>query len=329
MKSLAWIPAPSSEQSRLRLDGKSILETTKKTLKEAGLDEVRVLDFPYQGSLAELAKEAEGGMLWMTELLPAASPEALRYFMSFERPGPGARVAVLKSKLAPLIWISPESTRRLREEKWGFRELLTELPVQKLDIWDPGSFKRIWCEADWIEAGAIMADRKAYGPIFIRSIRDFAHMPLHIRAHCDAVAMVASHLADALKAKGHNIDPNLVKSGAALHDICRLLPRHDRAGADLFQRMGYGDLAEIVERHMDLSAEDVEALNEAALVFYADKITEETCRVSPRERYQRALDRFPPSTEVGQHIMRNLQTALDIEEALRDWLGEDFDLSLR
>lgn len=295
-------------------------------LAEAGIAEVRFVSLPQATRLAPGQVVGPGqGLLFMARPLPAASPQALAYLMATAPSRLGPSALSRQKHWAPLLWWSPETLAALQGRGQSFGRLLGSEGVQKVEVWDPGLFQSFETPADlaWLEG--MVADRQAYGPHFIKAVRDFAEMPVHIRAHCDAVSQTASRFAQALAAQGHPLDQNLVRAGAALHDLCRLMPRHEEAGADLLQRMGYPDLAWVVAKHMEIDAADVAALNEAALVFYADKVTEETCRVTPYQRYARALDRFPPGTEIGEHIMANLKMAWAVETALRSQLGPSFD----
>jgi len=128
----------------------------------------------------------------------------------------------------------------------------------------------------------------------------------NIRAHCWATSVLCERMVCNLNGLGLGLDFELCRSSAALHDIERVKPRHAQAGADALHARGYHTIAQIVARHNDgleLGGADAgsdEMLNEANLVFLADKLMKEDQLVSLDVRYAPALEEFLPSTEIGR-----------------------------
>lgn len=328
MTRVCLVGTPYPDQLDLPFQGLPLKVWLENQVKKAGISKVAFLTLPAQTSMANLLSEASGGFLWMAGPLPAASPQALAYFMASSPQEALVKMPWCQGHWAPLVWLGPQALARWKPAQKTLASFMATLPIQEVEVWDPGLFRALSKPQDLSDLSVLVRDREVYGPSFVESIRNFVGLPPHIRAHCDAVALVATRLALALQEKGHPIDVHLTRAGAQLHDLCRLMPRHEEAGADLLRRMGYPDLAAIVAKHMEVQEEDIRALNEAALVFYADKITEETCRVTPYQRYYRALDHFPPSTLIGDHILYNLQSAWAVERALKDVIGLDFEKAL-
>lgn len=81
----------------------------------------------------------------------------------------------------------------------------------------------------------------------------------------------------------------LIHTCALLHDIARPLPEHAEAGAELLAGLGYPVHAEGIRRHMELG--DFKQLDEAAVVFIADKLVQQDRRVTLGERYAASADR--------------------------------------
>ena len=80
-----------------------------------------------------------------------------------------------------------------------------------------------------------------------------------------------------LESNGYIFDQKLVRSGALLHDIARLQRHHAKTGGELFLQLGYPEISQIISQHHGL----LEAtLDEAAIVFLADKLIQETQRVT-------------------------------------------------
>lgn len=86
-----------------------------------------------------------------------------------------------------------------------------------------------------------------------RRIFEEERLDPRVVAHVEAVAVLAERVAEALRAKGHPVDVDLVRAGALLHDIGRSKThsiRHASMGADLLRRRGLPEpLVLCVERH--------------------------------------------------------------------------------
>ena len=115
-----------------------------------------------------------------------------------------------------------------------------------------------------------------------------AQLPEHIAAHCRAVQALALEMTDALAAGGTLLDRGLVSSAALLHDICRLQPRHAEAGAQRLASLGYRALADAVRTHHDWRGE---TLDEAGVLFLADKYIQDAQRVTLAERFFKSAQR--------------------------------------
>lgn len=118
---------------------------------------------------------------------------------------------------------------------------------------------------------------------------DCADLPERVKAHCRAVAAQADAIGEALCSAGLGLDVELIHTCALLHDIARPLPEHAEAGAELLAGLGYPVHAEGIRRHMELG--DFKQLDEAAVVFIADKLVQQDRRVTLGERYAASADR--------------------------------------
>ena len=109
-----------------------------------------------------------------------------------------------------------------------------------------------------------------------------AGTPERVRAHCRAVATEAARLADLLPL---TLDRELLTCAALLHDLARTKRDHAKTGAIWLRDLGYESAAELVEQHHDLMKAE---LNEAALLFLADKRVQGMEVVSIEERFARS-----------------------------------------
>lgn len=113
--------------------------------------------------------------------------------------------------------------------------------------------------------------------------------------HCKAVAELALETANALKARGVEIDVELVEVGALLHDIGRSkthMVHHAVVGAEIAKSAGLPDsVISIVKRHVGggITASEAKKLGwpedvympvtlEEKVVSYADKLIEKSKR---------------------------------------------------
>ena len=129
-------------------------------------------------------------------------------------------------------------------------------------------------------------------------------LPEHIIAHCEAVAAEAVRIAEALNATGLSLDVPLIRRSALLHDLARLENNHAETGARWLEALGYGAEAEIVRRHHD---PDTDALNEANVVYLADKCVQEAVIVPLRERFETSKQKCRDSEALAAHERRRQQ----------------------
>ena len=161
-------------------------------------------------------------------------------------------------------------------------------------------------EPGYILPHPVLSDRLCY------TLRDAVSLPPHVQVHSDAVTELACHLCDELEAHGHHFDQKLIRSGALLHDIARLQKHHTRTGGDLFLQLGYPEIAQIISQHHELKETK---LDEAAIVFLADKLIEETQRVSIEKRFADNLHKCKTPEALRSHEHR-LKQALKLQDMI-------------
>ena len=120
-------------------------------------------------------------------------------------------------------------------------------------------------------------------------------------AHCRAVAALADELCTALKDKGIPLDSEAIHTAALLHDIAKGDPDHAAVGGLWMKELGYPAVAEIVRQHTE---PDSDALNEAGLVFLADKLVRGAQRVELEERFGASLAKCSTAEAQRAHARR-------------------------
>ncbi|MBR0207908.1 MAG: histidine phosphatase family protein [Oscillospiraceae bacterium] len=130
-----------------------------------------------------------------------------------------------------------------------------------------------------------------------------------IEAHCRAVAAEAQRIARALPLE---LNEELLVSAALLHDVARSEKDHARLGAAWLRELGYPDAAAIAERHHDWSGGTID---EAAVLFLADKCVREDRRVTLEERFAASEAKCRTPEAKAAHDARR-ETALRLRDEI-------------
>jgi putative nucleotidyltransferase with HDIG domain len=141
-------------------------------------------------------------------------------------------------------------------------------------------------------------------------------VPPAVWRHCRAVSTVAVTLADAVARAGGTLSRDLIRSAALLHDIARTRKNHAVAGAAILDQMGYSALAAIVRVHMDMKTSPHEPLDEAQLVYLADRLVQNDRLVSLGSRLVRSVDRHGSDIQAREAIIHRFQIARWIQEKI-------------
>lgn len=154
----------------------------------------------------------------------------------------------------------------------------------------------------------------------------FAILNMHqqvdrVLRHCQVVAEVGRRLALKLNSKGWSFNEELVYIGGLLHDLAKGKPNHSRRGKQLLRGQGFSLLSEIVASHMDLTVTKEYVLDEAGLVFLADKLVQCDQVVSLEERFRTALDKFYGNAELQDIVLRRRHTAEILSQQVTSILG--------
>ena len=145
-------------------------------------------------------------------------------------------------------------------------------------------------------------------PALARKLRDAAGLLPKIQRHCDAVAEEALQLSGGL-----GLDDNLIECAALLHDVARLEKQHEAVGGEYMRQLGYPSIGDIISQHG--TVRDPNTVNEALIVFLADKYRSNTERVSIDERYDRTAEKCR-TPEARERHERSRAAAHAAEEAV-------------
>jgi putative nucleotidyltransferase with HDIG domain len=147
-------------------------------------------------------------------------------------------------------------------------------------------------------------------------------MPPHVVRHCQVVCGVALYLTRELAARGLNVDIELVRAAALLHDITKRHSFHrplDHAltGSKLLRRLGYPEVAAVVRQHVVLSRDRQAGwIAEAEIVNYADKRVIEDRITTLQDRLAYIMERYGRRPEVAARIEKNARKIFRLEEEI-------------
>ena len=159
-------------------------------------------------------------------------------------------------------------------------------------------------------------------PSLCRKLLSAAELPENVIAHCEAVAEEADLITKALNSKGFNLNSELIENAALLHDIARLSPNHPAVGAELLAELGFSDIAEIIKQHHDLESKEID---EAAVVYIADKLTAGNQKISIADRFSGSLKKCQTPEAIAAHSRRQTQ-AEELAEKIQNITGTKLPL---
>lgn len=153
------------------------------------------------------------------------------------------------------------------------------------------------------------------------AILTVGRVPAAVVSHGRRVSEVAGQFARQLNRKGFDLDEKLVRVAGLLHDLAKGRPNHARAGANLLKSLGYGKLAKLVASHHDTALSAEFSLDEATLVYFADKLVQNDGIVSLEERFGRARGSYAADPMAAAAIAAHQAKAQRICEKLECALG--------
>jgi len=140
--------------------------------------------------------------------------------------------------------------------------------------------------------------------------------------HCRRVARVAAALARAVNDSGGALDVRLVQSAARVHDVARVEKNHAAAGARLLHAMGFPAMAALVASHMEMRLSQDSPLDEAQIVYLADKLVAGTTLVSLKQRFDAKLKKYGQDPKVLEKIDQRQRAALAIQRKVEQTSGQ-------
>lgn len=206
-------------------------------------------------------------------------------------------------------------------EQGGLRSILAryEQAAYELNVLDEGVLLDIDTPADYHD----MTERCRHTPsskVCEAIIKDL-NVPANIIRHGAMVATVAGRMAARLNEAGLKLDTNLIMASGLLHDLAKGRPDHAKVGARIIKGMGYPEVATIVGSHTDIVFAEGQPLDEAAVLYLADKLVDRDRIVSIDERFRSALTKFMADAGAQVAIRARFAAAQTIARQVERTLG--------
>jgi len=139
-----------------------------------------------------------------------------------------------------------------------------------------------------------------------------ANTPVKVFNHCKQVAQLSSAMGSYLIKSGCQMNLELIRAAALLHDLAKGEPHHAQVGAKML--VNYPEVAEIVAEHTDICLNPADqALTEKEIVYLADKLVIDDQIISLQVRFSGLLEQNKNDQEVFRKIRLRLSNAERIQ----------------
>ncbi len=152
-----------------------------------------------------------------------------------------------------------------------------------------------------------------------RRLLEASGAPDKVADHCAAVAEKSADICAELEQAGLSLDAELVYCAALLHDAARTQPEHPQTAAGWLDELGYLNCASLVGQHHDL---DQPRLNEAGILYIADKCVQETKTVSLARRFECSMKHCLNDDAKEAH-RRRTETAFALRDMINTYCGKE------
>lgn len=140
--------------------------------------------------------------------------------------------------------------------------------------------------------------------------------------HSRVVAQMARYIGKKLVNAGCLVNIDLIEACGYLHDIGKGEKTHAKFGAQLLKNMGYPNIADIIEFHMDLPYADGEKITEREVLYLADKLVYGDKGLPLDSRLKSKLEQLSDHPKGKRAAERRIRTAMRIGKAIEEITGE-------
>lgn len=146
-----------------------------------------------------------------------------------------------------------------------------------------------------------------------------------IEGHSRAVAGVARRLGNALNDCGRSYDLDLLTAGGLLHDICKGQKGHADRAAVILREAGFPEVAGIVAEHMVLRPRGDDEIDEASLLYLADRMVQDDQVVSLDMRRSAMMEKYARNGPIRRRISERFQAAETILARIEAVVGRQVE----
>ena len=202
-----------------------------------------------------------------------------------------------------LVWTKPGGMRALLEHY--------EQDTIDVEVVDPGILMDMDTQEDYDKMLTYYGDTQVPSEDECDAIIKRVNTPVKVINHCKRVAQLSCDMGRYLMKSGCQLNLDLIRTAALLHDLAKGEPHHAHVGADLL--VNYPEVAEIVADHMDICLNSDKPLTEKEIVYLADKLVLEDQIISLQARFSGPLEQHMNDQEVLGMIMQRLSHAETIQ----------------
>jgi putative nucleotidyltransferase with HDIG domain len=161
-------------------------------------------------------------------------------------------------------------------------------------------------------------------------INEYRMLP-NIIEHSMQVKKVSVLIYENLEEKS-SLNLELIVASALLHDIAKTSSiknrelRHDLKGGEILRKLGFDEIAEIVENHVVFSGFDPDGpVNEKEIIYYSDKRVMHDRIVSIDSRIDDLVERYGKTEKIKEMIINNKNFVKSLENKILSHMTRDLD----
>lgn len=143
--------------------------------------------------------------------------------------------------------------------------------------------------------------------------------------HCQKVADLSVQIGKLLTEKGIDINLDILRQSAYLHDIARAEKNHEKVGAEYLEFLGYPDHAKLIADHN--TAKSKIKISETSILYLADKMVQNDQIVSLPERFEKSYAKCSTPESKKAHLKRK-NYALELYNLINHKLEKRLDCLL-
>ncbi len=149
--------------------------------------------------------------------------------------------------------------------------------------------------------------------------------PDRVIAHCLEVARCAYLIARELNKNGYDLDIELIKSAALIHDLMRTSEKHDVKAGEILTSLGYINEAEIVSDHMSYTFNALPVITEHDVVCLSDRIVKEHEYAGIDDRVDYLINKAPDDLKRKERLLYWKEKVREYIHGIEQIIGMTFD----